>query len=45
MTVQELINKLSEIEDKSMDVYKSNDGGPMSYLCDFYIYDDYIELW
>lgn len=46
MTVQELIDKLNTIEDKSIDVCINWDGGiGMVYCEDCYIFDDHIELW
>lgn len=46
MTVQELIDKLNTIEDKSIDVYINWDGGVERVYCEnCYIFDDYIELW
>ena len=46
MTVQELIDKLNTVQDKSIDVCLYNDGGVGRVYCeDYYIFDDYIELW
>lgn len=43
MTVQELIDKLNAIEDKSIDVYIYGDGSTLAEWIDFY--NDYIEIY
>lgn len=45
LTVQQLIDKLNEVEDKSIKVYLSQDDDYESSCNGFHIHDDCIILW
>lgn len=45
MTVQELINRLNEIEDKSIDVCIYQDGAGAMDIHNIEYYQDYIEIY